>query len=53
MARAEGNNDEVLYPWHRTVLGCLPSLSGMDVLEVGRGPGDYFDLSVVTTLFKE
>lgn len=40
MARAE-NGDEVLYPWHRTVLKVLPDLNGKHVLEIGCGRGDF------------
>jgi SAM-dependent methyltransferase len=41
MAIAEGNQQNLTYPWHRTVLKLLPDLNGKRVLEIGCGRGDF------------
>jgi ubiquinone/menaquinone biosynthesis C-methylase UbiE len=37
----EASQQDVLYPWHRTVARLLPDLNGARVLEIGCGRGDF------------
>jgi 2-polyprenyl-3-methyl-5-hydroxy-6-metoxy-1,4-benzoquinol methylase len=40
-AHEESTFNEIIYPWHRTVARLLPDLTGLKVLEVGCGRGDF------------